>query len=218
MPEFLIVAATTFETDGLARHFGIARGAGDGLLCAGAGISILTTGVGMVNTAYALGRCSGNFDAVINTGICGAFDRSLQIGEVVLVASDTLSEMGAEDGEDFLDYPALNLGGTNHYAHRPAAPLPAALQPLRQVSGITVNKVHGHGPSIGKVTTLFHPQVESMEGAAFFRACAHLQAPCLQIRAVSNYVEKRDKSKWNIPLALANLNHTLIQTINELNA
>lgn len=219
MPKFLIVAATPFETEALAKHFQVFTPAGDGMLTTGPGaetsISILTTGVGMVNTAYALGRCSGDFDMLINAGICGAFDRSLKIGEVVQVVSDTLSEMGAEDGEDFLAYPALHLGGTNHYAANLQS-VPATLKPLKQVSGITVNKVHGHEPNIAKAAALFRPQVESMEGASFFRGCAHMKGSCLQVRAISNYVEKRDKSKWNIPLALANLNTVLIQTLTDI--
>jgi futalosine hydrolase len=45
-----------------------------------------------------------------------------------------------------------------------------------------------------------------MEGAAFFYVCRQLNVPCIQIRAVSNYVEKRNRDAWNIPLAIKNLN------------
>ncbi len=62
-------------------------------------LSVLITGVGMVNTAYYLGKYSNNlFDCVINIGICGALNKNLNIGEVVNVTEDTLSELGAEDG------------------------------------------------------------------------------------------------------------------------
>ena len=42
-----------------------------------------------------------------------------------------------------------------------------------------------------------------MEGAAFFAGCRRFNN-YMQIRAVSNRVEKRDKDKWNIPLAIEN--------------
>jgi futalosine hydrolase len=42
--------------------------------------------------------------------------------------------------------------------------------------------------------------------------------PFVQLRAVSNYVEIRDKSKWNIPLAVENLNIQLIEFIKTLQA
>jgi futalosine hydrolase len=55
-----------------------------------------------------------------------------------------------------------------------------------------------------------------MEGAAFFAGCIDFEADYIQIRAISNYVEKRDKSKWNLPLAIQNLNNELIQLITQL--
>jgi futalosine hydrolase len=40
--------------------------------------------------------------------------------------------------------------------------------------------------------------------------------PFLQLRSVSNYVEIRDKSKWNIPLAVKQLNDKLKELILQL--
>jgi len=77
---------------------------------------------------------------------------------------------------------------------------------IRQVSAITVNTVHGNETSIKKLTGRISPQLESMEGAAFFYACKQAGLPCLQIRAVSNYVEKRNRDAWQIGLAIKNLN------------
>jgi len=52
-----------------------------------------------------------------------------------------------------------------------------------------------------------------MEGAAFFAGCERANGDFIQIRTVSNYVEKRDKSKWEMPLAIKNLNDFLINFI-----
>jgi futalosine hydrolase len=84
---------------------------------------------------------------------------------------------------------------------------------LKSVKGITVNTVHGNEAAIEKVRQLYKPDVESMEGAAFFAACKGTAKNYVQIRAVSNYVEKRDKSKWQMPLAIKNLNDFLIAFI-----
>ncbi len=216
MPKFLIVAATPFEIEGIARHFQLSAGKANGLLHnASKTVYTLVTGVGMVNTAYQLGRCPDlGFDYVINAGVCGAFNRSLALGEVVNVVSDTLSEMGAEDDAAFIRYHEMNLGGTNSYMNKTGHDL-LALNHLKPVSGITVNKVHGNEASIERARALFNADVESMEGAAFFRACEHFAGPCLQVRAVSNYVEKRDKSKWNMPLAIGSLNKCIIELINQ---
>ncbi len=219
MPKFLIVAATKFEVAPLLQHFKIKTYAEEGMFLAdeGADLSVLITGVGMVNTAYHMGRYSHNlFDHVVNIGVCGAFNRSIQIGEVVNVIEDTLSEMGAEDDDRFIKYADMNLGGTNLYHSHFKIDDPH-LNNLKKVKGITVNKVHGNEENIKNTTSLFDADVESMEGAAFLRACAGLSENYYQLRAVSNYVEKRDKSKWNMPLAINNLNAFVVSLITDLN-
>jgi futalosine hydrolase len=35
----------------------------------------------------------------------------------------------------------------------------------------------------------------------------------MQIRSISNYVEKRNKENWNIPLALKNLHATILELL-----
>lgn len=219
MPKFLIVAATKFEAAPLLEHFKIKPDAEDGMFMANSGpdLSVLITGVGMVNTAYHMGRSSHNlFDHVINIGVCGAFNRNIKIGEVVNVIEDTLSEMGAEDDNQFIKYTDLNLGGTNIY-HSHFTTDNTKLNNLKKVKGITVNKVQGNEESIKKASALFDADVESMEGAAFLRSCSGLTENYYQLRAVSNYVEKRDKSKWNMPLAINNLNNFVVTLITDLN-
>jgi len=179
-------------------------------------VDVLITGVGMVNTAYMMGRYSGNaYDLILNTGVCGAFDSTIQLGSLVHVTADILSELGAEDGEDFLTFDALQLPGEHLFTNRLNKDV-AMISTLNAVKGITVNTVHGKESSIDKVKQLYAPDVESMEGAAFYAACVHSNANYTQIRAVSNYVEKRDKSKWQMPLAIKNLNDFLIKLINDL--
>ena len=84
------------------------------------------------------------------------------------------------------------------------------LPALKQVRGITVNTVHGNRQSIGAITERLRPQVESMEGAAFFYACNDARLPSLQLRAISNTVEERNTANWNIPVAVENLNKHLV--------
>lgn len=217
MHQLLIVAATWPEIQPFAEHVKAPAKHQNNVVEAGNGtdIHILVTGVGMVNTAFALGQAPlTNYRTIVNAGICGAFNRSLELGELVLVKSDTLSEMGAEDGDEFIPYNALGLGGTNAYNHTPQ--VNKVFSGMKQVNGITVNKVHGNAISIAATLSRFSPDVESMEGAAFMRACAGLQASFYQLRAVSNYVERRNRAAWNIPLAIANLNNTLLELASAL--
>ena len=177
-------------------------------------ITVLITGIGMVNTAFMMGKYNkSSYDLVINVGVCGSFDKNLELGELVNVTEDILSELGAENGETFLTYDQLNLGGCHIFKNNFISKNKLISQ-LKEVKGITVNTIHGNDISISKVIELYNPTIESMEGAAFFAACDNNINNYLQIRAISNYVEKRDKSKWQMPLAIKNLNEYLITLLN----
>jgi len=67
------------------------------------------------------------------------------------------------------------------------------------------------------VAERFHPEVETMGGAAFLYGCLIEKIPCVQIRAISNFVEVRDKSRWNIPLAVKNLTTATLEILDYLN-
>jgi futalosine hydrolase len=162
--------------------------------------SFLVTGVGMTATAYSLTRklAEEKFDLVLNIGIAGSFDPSCTVGSVVAVTSDRFYELGAEDGPDFLSADVLGLVDTVE-----ASPfLQAYIGTLKPVKGITVNKVHGDPSSIAMVLSQCPAQVESMEGAAFYYVCNQEKVRCLQIRAISNAVERRNREAWDVPAAL----------------
>ncbi len=172
-------------------------------------ITVLITGIGMVNTAFMMGKYMQTFyDFVLNVGVCGAFNKTIELGQIVNVTQDVLSELGAEDGEDFLSYDKLNLDGQHIFNNKTTG-----VNTLKKVIGITVNTIHGNELSIKKIIELYNPDVESMEGAAFFSSCNQFDGQYIQIRAISNYVEKRDKSKWQMPLAINNLNTFVINFI-----
>lgn len=216
--KILIVSATQFEVKPLLDFLGIAVPS-IGMNNANMDfdekdIQVLITGVGMVNTAFMMGRhINSLYDLVINVGVCGAFDKQSELGQLVHVTSDILSEMGAEDGEGFLAFDQLNLPGQHIFSENYTL-ANSLIDSLKKVKGITVNTVHGNEINIKKVQELYHPDVETMEGAAFFASCVRAGGDFIQIRAVSNYVEKRDKSKWQMPLAIKNLNDFLINFIN----
>jgi futalosine hydrolase len=73
------------------------------------------------------------------------------------------------------------------------------------VNGVTNNTVSGEEELIKRMMNKFSPDIETMEGAAFFYVCLMENVPFAEIRSISNMVAPRDKSKWNIPLAIKNL-------------
>jgi futalosine hydrolase len=51
---------------------------------------------------------------------------------------------------------------------------------------------------------------ENMEGAAVALACQQLSVPLLEVRGISNLVEDRDTSRWNLPLAMSSAQNAII--------
>jgi futalosine hydrolase len=52
-----------------------------------------------------------------------------------------------------------------------------------------------------------------MEGAAFMYACLIHRLPCAEVRAVSNVVEKRNRSAWKIAEAIDGLGKTALNIL-----
>jgi futalosine hydrolase len=177
----------------------------------------------MVATAAWCARtlATGAYDLALNLGVCGSFDPALTPGAAVHVASDRLAELGAEDGDAFLTIHDLALLGRDEFPFRrgllvnEAPPALPSLLALPSVAGITINTVHGREQSIAAAVERFHPQVESMEGAAFMYACLIHHVPFAQVRAVSNAVERRNRAAWRMADAIDRLCRTGLQILDE---
>lgn len=80
-------------------------------------IDVLITGVGMVATATwtAIALNKKKYAASINFGVCGSFDKSIEVGKVVHVLTDRIADLGAEDGDKFISIHELNLLGENEF-------------------------------------------------------------------------------------------------------
>lgn len=185
-------------------------------------VRILVTGVGIMHTAFAMGNLLAVYrtDFAINAGIAGAFNRTLDIGDVLHVSSELHGDFGVEEQDGvFTDVFEMGLLDNNTFPYINAKLYNSGISGfdfLQEVRGLTVNKVHGFQENIDKVMEKYQPDVESMEGAAFFYSCLQLSIPFVEIRAISNYVEPRNKANWNIPLAIDNLNKTVFEIIETL--
>jgi len=182
-------------------------------------VHILISGIGLTATAYSLGKYFAfqKPKLIINLGIAGAINSSLNLGDVVQVNSECFGDMGAENGDGhFLDLFKLDLINQNDFPYQEGVlqnPDRRKFDFLPTAKGLTVNKVHGQEASIEKMKSQFDADVETMEGAAFFYVCLLEKVPFLQIRAISNYVEERNREAWNIPLAIDNLNKVAVDMV-----
>lgn len=218
--KILVTAATTLEIQPFLQFLDQHRTT---LSAANCEIDILIAGIGMMHTAFSLGRhlILHKPDIAIQAGIGGSFRHDWELGQVVTVKREYLADLGAEDNDQFKDLFDIQLWQpsqvpfTGNSLENTFAGLPE-LPPLPIANSASVNLVSGSQATIRKLVGKYDPDVESMEGAAFHYACLLEGIPFLQLRSISNYVEIRDKSKWKIPLAVKTLNEELVRTIQTL--
>lgn len=179
----------------------------------------LVTGVGTTLTAFNMGRFtqSNEIDLAVNLGLAGSFNPEIELGEVVNVAKDRFADLGVEEkDESFTDVFELELANENKFPFRKGW-IPALeidhFSAIKKVNAITVNKVHGAQKSIQMIKEKYDADIESMEGAAFFYAANMMQIEYVQLRAISNYVEPRNKAAWKIDLAINNLSDAFVTFI-----
>jgi len=164
---------------------------------------VLITGIGLTSTAYHLTRqvTLKRPALIIQAGIAGCFDKNIPLGSVFVVKQDIVADEGVlEDGK----LKPFNKG----WLINPSSQLFQRSR-LKAVRSISVNEVSTDKKITEQYVSLFHPVLESMEGAALHYVCLRENIPFIQLRAVSNYIGERDKKKWNIKEAIINLNNEL---------
>ncbi len=212
---FLIVAATPFEVAGLQAHLQRQLQAIDsGRYQSGeVTIDFLITGVGLPLAAFHLGRqlAANRYQLAVQLGVGGAYDRALPLGSLAQMASEQFADLGVEEADGRFTT-ALDMGLTesDKWPFREGRLWqsdPPFSERFPSVHGLSVNCVSGTAATIAQRRQRFpDAQVETMEGAAFFYACLLSQQPMLQIRALSNYVEPRQRANWRLAEAIETLN------------
>lgn len=220
----LVAAATAFELEPLAgflkREFTLIK---EHHYCRGnLEIYLCISGIGMMQTTFNLMDCIQDFNPhfCLQAGVAGAFNRSLALGTLVIVQEELMGDLGAEDNGKYRDMFELGLiqSGEKPFINKKLIntfqDFPLKLN-LPFVTSLTVNTVSGTAETIKFREEHYDCDIENMEGAAFHYVCLKKQLPFLQIRSISNYVEPRDKSKWQMKEAIENLNQWLIANVPE---
>jgi futalosine hydrolase len=175
-------------------------------------ITVAITGTGIAATVYHLTKLlKGKYDLVLNIGIAGSFSKKLGTGDVVAVYSETFGDFGVAVKDGFLTCFEENIVDADMFPFSNGVLISEHAKKITEilsiptVNGLTNNTVSGEEKLIKRMKDKFSPDIETMEGAAFFYVCLMENVPFVAIRSISNMVEPRDKSKWNIPLAIKNL-------------
>lgn len=186
-------------------------------------VSFHESGVGILSSCFSIAKLifQQKPDLVIQAGIAGTFDNNQPLGKVVAVKDEILADLGVEENGVFKDLFDLNLQQENVFpftGRKLANPFLAALNylQLEEISGITINEITTQPARIEALKTKYHPVIESMEGAALHYCCLQTSTPFLQVRAISNYIGERDKTKWNFKDSFENLSEIIKKYLDHL--
>jgi futalosine hydrolase len=176
-------------------------------------IDIEVVGVGPICAAVETTKLLGKkkYELVICAGIAGGFAKHTSIGTLVISDRVISADLGAQSPEGFLSLEELSLG-TTHFPVSP--PLADTIKSILQtgmdevVIGtiLTLSTVTGTDITTNELAERYpYAVAEAMEGFGVATAANAFSIPFIELRAISNHIGLRDKSKWRFPQALAQL-------------
>lgn len=213
--EILLTAATNFEIQPTINYL-----AERDCLIGRNRFNVLITGIGTMSTAYWLTKTilDRRPQLLIQAGVGGSYSTGFQPGSLVLVNEEVTGDLGVEENNEFRDIFDMGLPQiTTPYTGKSL--LNNNNELLRQynlplVKAVTINEITTRRERIEQLQQKYQPVVESMEGAPFHYIALTEKIPFIQMRAISNMVGERDKSKWKMKEAIQLLNEKLIEMVN----
>ncbi|HRQ51240.1 MAG TPA: futalosine hydrolase [Agriterribacter sp.] len=141
-------------------------------------------------------------------------------GTVVMIREEVMGDLGVEEDGRFRDIFDLNLEAENAFPFsgrmliNPHRKLMESIK-LPAVRGVSVNEITTGAARMQQLIEKYGAVMESMEGAALHYVCLREAVPFIQLRAVSNFVGERDKTRWRMEEAIDHLNRELIVVVHQ---
>jgi len=195
----IITAATNLELDGCAKK------ASQVFKKSKLKISFHATGIGMLASGVKLTQLAATHkpDLIIQMGIAGSYSKKEPLGKVMIVASESIADIGVRENGRFKDLFETGLQKENEAPFKKRKltnPTIKSLNVLKSdlVAAVTINEITTSAKRIKEIIAANNPVLESMEGAALHYVGGLTKTPFIQIRAASNYVGERNKAKWKL--------------------
>ena len=201
----------------------------------------IISGMGKTNAAHAATVLIEKYspDLVILFGVGGAYPSAgLKVGDIAIAGEEIYGDEGVLDregfhGTEFTGIPLLKKGRKRYFNKFPLDKTLAARaveasglvtrysSPVTVVKSgafVTVSTCTGTRKRALQIRKHSNAICENMEGASVAHICAMYGKPLIEIRGVSNIVEDRDRSKWNIRLAAENCQGALTELLKTIAA
>jgi futalosine hydrolase len=171
-------------------------------------------------------------ELVIITGCGGAYPGSgLSVGDLAVASDEIFGDEGVVTPDGWMDMKQMGLAlfseeGRSWYNSIPLTRQEAekAMQladshGLRLIRGrfVTVSCCSGTKARGLELARRYQAVCENMEGAAIALTALRYGIPCLEIRGISNLVEDRDMSRWDIRRAVEAAQRFVVKIIEEKN-
>ena len=202
----IITAATNLELDGSAKKASLLfKKSKLKLSFHATGIGMLASGVKLTQLATAHQP-----DLIIQMGISGSYIKTEPLGKVMVVASESIADLGVRENGIFKDLFESQLLKENEAPFKKRKLINPAIRSLNvlkteMVAAVTINEITTSPKRIKEIIAAHNPVLESMEGAALHYIGGLTKTPFIQIRAISNYVGERNKAKWKLKESIEQL-------------
>jgi futalosine hydrolase len=233
MQTVIVTASTSLELSLLLDHYAAQPLPGIGHLkafrsrTAGRELIFAITGLGKVNAASAATVLLERFapELMVNTGCGGAFpDCGLSLGDLAVAVSESFADEGVQTPEgwhglELIGIPVYQGRGERIFNTIPLAQdltesalRCAAEKGFAAVPGpfLTVSTCSGTKARGADLLRRFPGICENMEGAAVAQVALMYGVPLLEVRGISNMVEDRDLSRWDLKGAVGQAQRFLI--------
>lgn len=175
-------------------------------------VTVELAGVGPAQAAArtAIQLAKQNYDLVINAGIAGGFREKVQLEDIVVSTIIQAADLGADTGEQFIPVEELGFGSSSIECLRNEVDRFRELENVFTGRIITKSTVTGTDEEAKRLQIRYEDAVaEGMEGFGVATAAEEFGVPVLEVRAISNYIGKRERDKWKIKEALASLKQVM---------
>lgn len=185
-------------------------------------VDVLITGIGIMAATYSLTKriLSQRPDFILQAGVAGCLDKNLHLSKTVLIESENIGDLGVKENGSFRTLFELNLMGWSSFPWKEGKLSnnidASKFDGVAIVDAVTVNEISTNKERIAYYKNQLNASVESMEGAALHYTALQENIPFLQIRSLSNFAGERDKSRWVMDAAIANLNIELQKILTKL--
>lgn len=178
-------------------------------------VHLALTGMGKVNAAIAATHLIERFrpSLLINTGCGGAYAGSgLAVGDLAVATTEIYGDEGVLTVDGWHTLEIIGIPSVERNGNRYSNEFPLSMElsakvfqlatslglPVKRGKFVTVSTCSGTTKRGQELEKRFGGICENMEGAAVAHTALLYDVPFLEVRGISNMVEDRDISKWDI--------------------